>query len=356
MSNENKKLTLAVIFGGVSSEHDISCISAKGIISNIDYNKYNVILLGITKDGRWYIFNDDISLLPNDRWTESKSLIPAYISPDTSVGGIVTAKGEIIKLDCVFPVLHGKNGEDGTIQGLLQLAQIPYVGCDATSSGVCMDKAVANAVADAFDIPQAKWCAFTQYTFNKDRQQCIEYAVNKLGFPIFVKPANAGSSVGITKAHNVNELIEAMAVAFKEDKKAVLEEFIDGHEVECAVLGNDEPIPAEVGEIKAAADFYDFDAKYYNAESKTVTDPELPGDAAEKIRRAAAAIFKAVDGYGLSRVDFFVKEDGEVVFNEINTMPGFTAISMYPMLWEARGIGKEQLVDMLLEHGLKRFA
>ena len=154
MSNENKKLTLAVIFGGVSSEHDISCISAKGIISNIDYNKYNVILLGITKDGRWYIFNDDISLLPNDRWTESKSLIPAYISPDTSVGGIVTAKGEIIKLDCVFPVLHGKNGEDGTIQGLLQLAQIPYVGCDATSSGVCMDKAVANAVADAFDIRQ----------------------------------------------------------------------------------------------------------------------------------------------------------------------------------------------------------
>ena len=261
MINNDKKITLAVIFGGVSSEHDISCISAKGIVSNIDYSKYNLILLGITKDGRWFIFNDNIELLPEDKWLNSKSLVPAYISPDSSVHGIVTAKGEIIKLDCVFPVLHGKNGEDGTVQGLLQLAQIPYVGCDATSSGVCMDKAVANAVADAFGINQAKWCAFTQYDFNKNRQECIDTAVNKLGFPIFVKPANAGSSVGITKAHDVPELIEAMNVAFNEDKKAVLEEFIDGHEVECAVLGNEEPIAAEVGEIKAAAEFYDFDAK-----------------------------------------------------------------------------------------------
>lgn len=223
MINNDKKITLAIIFGGVSSEHDISCISAKGIVSNIDYSKYNLILLGITKDGRWFIFNDNIELLPEDKWLNSKSLVPAYISPDSSVHGIVTAKGEIIKLDCVFPVLHGKNGEDGTVQGLLQLAQIPYVGCDATSSGVCMDKAVANAVADAFGINQAKWCAFTQYDFNKNRQECIDTAVNKLGFPIFVKPANAGSSVGITKAHDIPELIEAMNVAFKEDKKAVKE-------------------------------------------------------------------------------------------------------------------------------------
>ena len=275
MINNDKKITLAVIFGGVSSEHDISCISAKGIVSNIDYSKYNLILLGITKDGRWFIFNDNIELLPEEKWLNSKSLVPAYISPDSSVHGIVTAKGEIIKLDCVFPVLHGKNGEDGTVQGLLQLAQIPYVGCDATSSGVCMDKAVANAVADAFGINQAKWCAFTQYDFNKNRQECIDTAVNKLGFPIFVKPANAGSSVGITKAHDVPELIEAMNVAFNEDKKAVLEEFIDGHEVECAVLGNEEPIAAEVGEIKAAAEFYDFDAKYKILQASFVSLPIL---------------------------------------------------------------------------------
>ena len=329
MSNENKKLTLAVIFGGVSSEHDISCISAKGIISNIDYNKYNVILLGITKDGRWYIFNDDISLLPNDRWTESKSLIPAYISPDASVGGIVTAKGEVIKLDCVFPVLHGKNGEDGTVQGLLQLAQIPYVGCDATSSGVCMD--------------------------NKDRQQCIEYAVNKLGFPIFVKPANAGSSVGITKAHNVNELIEAMAVAFKEDKKAVLEEFIDGHEVECAVLGNDEPIPAEVGEIKAAADFYDFDAKYNNPQSELCIPADIPEEKRNEVRVQAVKAYKALGCEGMSRVDFFVrKSDGAVLLNEINTIPGQTPISMYPKLFEAAGVPYKELIDRLIGCALSR--
>ena len=151
------KLTIGIIFGGVSSEHDISCISAKSIIQNIDLTKYNIVLIGITKAGRWYIFNDNVELLPEDKWLQSKSLVPAFISPDSTVGGLVTAKGDIVKLDAVFPVLHGKNGEDGTIQGLLQLAQIPFVGCDATSSGVCMDKTVTNAVADAFNIPQAKW-------------------------------------------------------------------------------------------------------------------------------------------------------------------------------------------------------
>ena len=307
MINNDKKITLAVIFGGVSSEHDISCISAKGIVSNIDYSKYNLILLGITKDGRWFIFNDNIELLPEDKWLNSKSLVPAYISPDSSVHGIVTAKGEIIKLDCVFPVLHGKNGEDGTVQGLLQLAQIPYVGCDATSSGVCMDKAVANAVADAFGINQAKWCAFTQYDFNKNRQECIDTAVNKLGFPIFVKPANAGSSVGITKAHDIPELIEAMNVAFNEDKKAVLEEFIDGHEVECAVLGNVEPIAAEVGEIKAAAEFYDFDAKYNTPASELCIPADIDLEKRNEVKAQAVKAYKALGCECMSRVDFFVK-------------------------------------------------
>ena len=337
MINNDKKITLAVIFGGVSSEHDISCISAKGIVSNIDYSKYNLILLGITKDGRWFIFNDNIELLPEDKWLNSKSLVPAYISPDSSVHGIVTAKGEIIKLDCVFPVLHGKNGEDGTVQGLLQLAQIPYVGCDATSSGVCMDKAVANAVADAFGINQAKWCAFTQYDFNKNRQECIDTAVNKLGFPIFVKPANAGSSVGITKAHDIPELIEAMNVAFNEDKKAVLEEFIDGHEVECAVLGNVEPIAAEVGEIKAAAEFYDFDAKYNTPASELCIPADIDLEKRNEVKAQAVKAYKALGCEGMSRVDFFVRNsDGAVLLNEINTIPGQTPISMYPKLLSSR--------------------
>ena len=353
--NNDKKITLAVIFGGVSSEHDISCISAKGIVSNIDYSKYNLILLGITKDGRWFIFNDNIELLPEDKWLNSKSLVPAYISPDSSVHGIVTAKGEIIKLDCVFPVLHGKNGEDGTVQGLLQLAQIPYVGCDATSSGVCMDKAVANAVADAFGINQAKWCAFTQYDFNKNRQECIDTAVNKLGFPIFVKPANAGSSVGITKAHDVPELIEAMNVAFNEDKKAVLEEFIDGHEVECAVLGNEEPIAAEVGEIKAAAEFYDFDAKYNNPASELCIPADIDLEKRNEVKAQAVKAYKALGCEGMSRVDFFVRNsDGAVLLNEINTIPGQTPISMYPKLFEAAGVPYKELIDRLIGCALSR--
>ena len=320
MINNDKKITLAVIFGGVSSEHDISCISAKGIVSNIDYSKYNLILLGITKDGRWFIFNDNIELLPEDKWLNSKSLVPAYISPDSSVHGIVTAKGEIIKLDCVFPVLHGKNGEDGTVQGLLQLAQIPYVGCDATSSGVCMDKAVANAVADAFGINQAKWCAFTQYDFNKNRQECIDTAVNKLGFTILVKPANAGSSVGITKAHDIPELIEAMNVAFK-----------------------------------AAAEFYDFDAKYNNPASELCIPADIDLEKRNEVKAQAVKAYKALGCEGMSRVDFFVRNsDGAVLLNEINTIPGQTPISMYPKLFEAAGVPYKELIDRLIGCALSR--
>lgn len=222
------KITLGVLFGGVSSEHDISTVSAKGILSAIDKEKYNLVLLGITKEGRWFLFDDDIDLLPEDRWLTSPSLVPAWISPDRSVHGVVTAKGDTIRLDAVFPVLHGKNGEDGTVQGLLQLAGIPFVGCDATASGVCMDKAVTNAVADAVGIAQAKWCAYTRFAYDSDREGCLQAAEEKLGYPIFVKPANAGSSVGITKATDRESLVRGMEVAFAEDKKAVLEACIIG--------------------------------------------------------------------------------------------------------------------------------
>ena len=180
------KITLGVLFGGVSSEHDISTVSAKGILSAIDKEKYNLVLLGITKEGRWFLFVDDIDLLPEDRWLTSPSLVPAWISPDRSVHGVVTAKGDTIRLDAVFPVLHGKNGEDGTVQGLLHLAGIPFVGCDATASGVCMDKAVTNAVADAVGIAQAKWCAYTRFAYDSDRVGCLQASEEKLGYPIFV--------------------------------------------------------------------------------------------------------------------------------------------------------------------------
>lgn len=351
----NNKLTLGIIFGGVSSEHDISCISAKGIITNLDYNKYNVVLIGITKEGRWFLYNDDVNLLPEDKWIYSKSLVPAFISPDTSVHGIITSRGEIIRLDVVFPVLHGKNGEDGTIQGLLQLAQIPFVGCDSTSSGICMDKAIANAVADAFDIPQAKWCAITQFDYKNNPDALLDNAVEKLGLPIFVKPANAGSSVGISKAQSRDELIKALEIAFKEDKKAVLEQFIDGFEVECAVMGNNNPVAAEVGQIIAAADFYDYDSKYNNPQSELHIPAKIPEEKRNEVKAQAIKAYKALGCEGLSRVDFFVtKDEGKVLLNEINTIPGQTPISMYPKLFEAAGLPYKELINKLIDLALER--
>lgn len=348
------KKTIAILFGGASSEHYISCISAHSILSNIDRNKYDIVAMGITKNGEWYLYEDDIELLPDDKWLNGKKR-KAYITPDSSVGGIVTEAGETIKLDAVFPVLHGKNGEDGTVQGLLQLAQIPFVGCDATSSGSCMDKAVTNAVADAFGIDQAKWCSFTKYEYNKDTDSCIDNAEKKLGYPIFVKPANAGSSVGISKAHNREELKAGIDKALKEDKKVVLEEFIEGFEVECAVLGNDEPIAAEVGQVVAAAEFYDFDAKYNNPKSElhipALISPEKRGE----VKEAALRAYKALGCEGMSRCDFFVtKKDQRVLMNEINTIPGQTSISMYPKLFEAVGVPYAELIDRLIDLAIQR--
>ena len=349
------KLTLGILFGGASSEHDISCISAKSILENIDKEKYNIVMLGITKQGEWFLFDDDVTMLPNDKWLKSKSLKKAYITPDSKIHGIVTEDAEQIRLDAVFPVLHGKNGEDGTVQGLLQLAQIPFVGCDATSSGSCMDKAVTNAVADAFGIEQAKWCAFTKYEYGKDSRKCLNLAINKLGFPIFVKPANAGSSVGITKAHNEEELILGIEKAFKEDKKVVLEEFIEGQEVEVAVLGNEEPVAAEVGQIVAAAEFYDFDAKYNNPASELHIPALLSEEKRNEVRQEALRAYKALSCEGMSRCDFFVtKDDQKVLLNEINTIPGQTSISMYPKLFEAVGVGYTELIDKLIDLAIKR--
>lgn len=348
------KITVGVLFGGKSSEHDISTVSAKEILSAIDREKYNLVLLGITKAGKWYLFDDDIRLLPGDRWLQSDSLVPAYICPDTSVHGVITEKGDRIPLDVVFPVLHGKNGEDGTVQGLLQLAQIPFVGCDATASGVCMDKAVTNAVLDAVGVAQAEWCAFTRYEYDNNRAACLQLAEQKLGYPIFVKPANAGSSVGISKAHDRQELLAGIETAFKEDKKIVLEAFVDGHEVECAVMGNAQPIAAQVGEIVSAAEFYDYDSKY-NTPSQLHIPAKLSKQKIEEVRETAVRAYKALGCEGMSRVDFFVTyEDEKVLLNEVNTIPGQTQISMYPKLFEAVGISYPQLIDRLIEYALER--
>ena len=351
------KLTVAVIFGGQSSEHEVSRVSASSIISNLDSEKYYVIPVGITKSGKWMIYNGPIENIKNGEW--EKFGTPAVLSPDASQKGLlklVGDKAKLIPIDLAFPVLHGKYGEDGTIQGLFELAQIPYVGNGVLSSSVSMDKAFTKIIAKNAKITQAKYVEVHSEDFNKIKSIATKIE-KKLGYPCFVKPANAGSSVGITKAHNKDELIEGLKLAAVHDRKIVVEEGIVGREIECAVLGNGDNISAScVGEIFAAAEFYDYDAKYNNSASKTVVPAEISKEKQDEIRKMAIKVFKAVDGSGLARVDFFVEKDTErVIFNELNTLPGFTPISMYSMLWNACGKPMNVLLDELIDLALERF-
>lgn len=350
------RLNLAVVFGGQSSEHEVSCMSAVNIIGQIDKEKYNILLIGITKEGHW-LKVESLEAISSGSWSESRE--EAVILPDaTKKCALITDKAGKVSshpLDLVFPVLHGLYGEDGTIQGLLEMAGIPYVGCGVLSSALSMDKLYTKQIAEKLGIRQAAY-----EPVMKDELLSIDKTVERIEahipYPVFIKPSNAGSSCGVSCAASREELVHSLHLAAAEDRKILVEEKITGHEVECAVFGGGkEPIIASgVGEILAGAEFYDYDAKYHNPQSQTITDPTLPGDAAEKIPEIAKTIFQAVDGYGLARVDFFVESDGTIIFNEINTMPGFTAISMYPMLWEARGIKKQELVEKLLCHALER--
>ena len=352
------KKKVLVLFGGVSSEHDVSLNSACSVIKNIPADKYDVITMGITKDGRSFIYGGSPDMLPDSKWLEDKAnLEPAVISTDRSHHGIIRlANGaEIEKIDVVFPVLHGKNGEDGTMQGLLEIAGIPYVGCDTAASAICMDKAVTNAMADFYGIPQAKWTSFDKHSYLADKAALLANAADKLGFPIFVKPANAGSSVGISKAKNIAELEAACEKAFEHDKKLVLEEGVIGMEVEVAVLGNDEPIASVVGEVVPCNEFYDYDAKYLANESELHIPARLSEDKLKAVRNAAVNAYRALGCSGFTRVDFFVREsDGNIMLNEPNTIPGFTSISMYPKLFAASGVSYAELLDKLLQLAMER--
>ena len=350
------KLNLVALFGGQSSEHVVSCMSVQNVVANIDRTKYNVILVGITEDGHW-LKVDSTEEIKNDTWRESR--VSAVLSPDAKEKCLLVmeeGKVEKVPVDVVFPVLHGLYGEDGTVQGILELARIPYVGCGVLASAVSMDKLSTKIIVNSLGIRQAAFVAIFKEEMG-DLDAMVARVENAFPYPVFIKPSNAGSSRGVSRADNREELIAGLIEAARHDRRILVEEMIVGHEVECAVYGGglEEVRASGVGEILAAAEFYDFDAKYNNAESKTVVNAELPGNATEIVRDAAIKIFKAVDGYGLSRVDFFVEKDGGVVFNEINTLPGFTAISMYPMLWEAKGISKPQLVDALIDHAFKRY-
>lgn len=370
----SKKTRVAVVFGGQSSEHEVSRFSAQSVISNIDKNKYDVSMIGITKDGKWMKYTGPVEKIGTGEWEAiaKKALTTVnyeYVekgSCDTSTDVVeyTTARsvfeGNVSEeegFDVIVPILHGQNGEDGTIQGLFEMANIPYVGCGVLGSALGMDKAYSKIIFEKAGIPQGKYVVFSRKQILNQMDSVISDTESVLEYPCFVKPSNAGSSVGVGKAHNRMELQELLINASKIDRRVLVEEFINGREIECAVLGNEDPIASTVGEIVPCNEFYDYEAKYNSGDdSKVVIPAELDAATALKIREYAIRAFKALDCSGLSRVDFFVeRETGNIYINEINTLPGFTKISMYPKLWEASGIPYSELIDKLIELAIERF-
>ncbi len=346
----NKK-SVCVVFGGQSPEHDISRISVTSVIENLDSEKYDIFAIGITKTGKWYLYTGDFKNIKDGAWEkDDENKAKAIISPDASDKAVLVFKDDKIlriRPDVIFPVLHGEYGEDGTIQGLLELSHIPYVGMGVMASANGMDKTSSKIVFSDAGIPQADWYV---HNAGDDKDTAILKIEEKLGYPCFVKPARTGSSVGVGKAHNRNELNSALTNAVKFDRKVLVEECIEGHEVECAVLGNSDVKASVVGEIKPEVEFYDFDAKYKDNTTVLEIPAKLDEKTSDKIREYAVRAFKALDGQGLTRVDFFVKySNGDIILNEVNTMPGFTSISMYPKLWENTGIKYSELLDKLIE-------
>ena len=344
-----KKLRIGVVFGGMSTENKVSCVSANSVIKNLNKEKYDIFPIYIDKKGNWFeVTNIDI-----DEKTLEESENKIYINNVM----------ELLKtFNVVFPVLHGLYGEDGTIQGVFELLKVPYVGCGVLASSVGMDKVYSKIIFDKAGINQTKYIYIKNYgdkyiyvddVFNEeslDIEGMSNIIIKKLKFPMFVKPSNSGSSVGISKANNEEELKKAIVEASKFDRKILIEEGIVGREVECAVLGNENVISSCVGEIRAADEFYSYDAKYKNQESKTLIPADLSIEKSKEIQSLAIKAFKAIDGKGLSRVDFFIEKNTDKIYiNEINTLPGFTQISMYPKLWEEAGIEYSDLLDELIK-------
>ncbi len=357
----NRRLRIGVIFGGRSAEHEVSLVSAASVIRALDPNKYEVVPIGIGPDGRWLSAPNAVALLKE---RQSLETVPEeVILPDPRKGGLTAINGEgkangSKALDVVFPVLHGMHGEDGTIQGLFELAGIPYVGAGVLGSAVGMDKIVQKQILKEEGILVAPFVWFRVSEYRAKPRSWITRIEKELRYPCFVKPANTGSSVGISKAHNRTELLGAIDAAATYDLKILVEgAILKAREIECSVLGNDLPEASVPGEVIPSNEFYDYDAKYVDGKSTVVIPAKLPAAAVKKIRSIAAAAFKALDCAGMARVDFLVQRNGaRIVLNEINTIPGFTSISMYPKLWEASGLNMTALLDKLIELALERHA
>ena len=347
-----KKLSVCVLFGGISPEHEVSLRSAEFVLNSLDPDKFNIFPVGITKNGDWILYaGTDYSLLPTGEWKDHPQNRRAAISPVRGQG-LLSFEGDCVVrewIDVVFPVLHGENGEDGAMQGLLQMAGIPYVGPHVAASAVAMDKTLTKLVVDQAGIRQAAWMLVRSNEVDMRPDWVMDQVEKKFSYPVFVKPAGTGSSVGVAKAADRAQLKDALLKAGTYDSKILVEEFIHGREVEVAVMGNENPVASICGEIDSGAEFYDYDAKYITDTSVAYIPARISEDVSELVRDAAVRIYSAIGCQGLSRVDFFVTYEGdEVVFNEINTLPGFTSISMFPKLFAASGIPANQLVESLL--------
>jgi D-alanine-D-alanine ligase len=361
---EKKKLRIGVVFGGRSGEHEVSLASAESVMANLDRNKYEVVPIGITKEGSWLLGTEPRTLLAAEQSASHdaglEETMAVTLTGDPRLRRLIPVEnGEELggrgALDVIFPVLHGTYGEDGALQGLLEMANVPYVGCGVLGSALGMDKEKMKMVFQAVGLPITDYLVYQRNQWERTPETIIDAIEQRLGYPCFVKPVNLGSSVGVTKAHNRAELEHAINVAAEYDRKIIIERSINCREVECGVLGNDEPIASVVGEVISSNEFYDYRAKYIDGKSQVVIPADIPQATAEEVRHQAVHAFLALDLSGVARVDFFLeKETNKVYINEVNTLPGFTAFSMYPKLWEASGIAYSQLLDRLIELAIER--
>ncbi|RMF45466.1 MAG: D-alanine--D-alanine ligase [Anaerolineae bacterium] len=351
-------LTIGVLFGGRSGEHEVSLESARSVLAALDRKKYRIVEIGITKEGAWFSGENALEALAAGN---TVGLTPVTLLPDPTRPGLRDLQnGErIAHLDVVFPVLHGTFGEDGTLQGLLEMADLAYVGPGVAGSAVGMDKDLFKAVMRANDIPVVDWVILRRSEIEKDIQKTLTHIETALNghYPLFVKPANLGSSVGITKCRTRSDLYEGLLEAARYDRRILVEKGLNAREIEISVLGNDEPQASIPGEIRPAADFYTYEAKYHDDRSELLIPAPLPETESERLRNLAVRAYKAIDCAGMARVDFLLDRDtGQAYLNEVNTIPGFTQISMYPKLWEASGLPYAQLLDRLITLALERKA
>src|SRR6266568_2649200 len=364
MAEGKKKLRIGLFFGGRSGEHEVSLASAKSVMENLDKDKFEVVPIGITKEGSWLLGVDPVRLLAAEQDVTPDANLEqttaVTLTGDPTLRRLIPVQGgEPLgsggSIDVLFPVMHGTYGEDGSLQGLMDMANVPYVGCGVLGSALGMDKEKMKMVFQSVGLPIVDYVVYRRNEWERSPETIMDAIEQRFGYPCFVKPVNLGSSVGVSKAHSREELEHAINVAAEYDRKIIIERAIDCREVECAVLGNDEPIASVVGEVISSNEFYDYRAKYIDNKSQTIIPANIPQATAEEVRRQSVQAFLALDLSGLARVDFFIeKESGQVYINEVNTLPGFTTISMYPKLWEASGLPYAQLLDRLIELAIER--